>query len=337
MRNKKLCVVGGDGIGPGVTSAAVKVLLAAAPDIEISYAEAGWGTFQETGDSVPAQTLTAIKESGAALFGAVSSPSRKVDGYRSAILQIRQSLDLYCNLRPVKSSWSINHSEDVELVVVRENSEGLYSGREERRVDWAIAEKVVTKSASIRIAEMAGRAAEEYGMDQITIVHKANVLPISDGLFRDSIRERLQSRFPNLSINEGLVDIVAHNLVAQPEKFQVLVTTNLYGDILSDLAAWWCGGMGRAPSLNLGAKYAVAEPVHGSAPDIAGLGIADPSATILSLALLSRHYWQDSKLADRLEQATIKTIHDNSRDEFRTKEFADAVVLNIDQANCVSQ
>jgi homoisocitrate dehydrogenase len=329
MERRKLCVIPGDGIGPEVTAAAVQVLQAATNDVEIVEASAGWQTFCDTGDSVPAETLAAIRECGAAFFGAVSSPSGKVDGYQSAILKIRQTLDLYANLRPVRSLWADGDRDDINLLIVRENSEGLYAGREQLMGDRAVAEKVVTRAASARIGRQAAAIAAQRSQPdgpRVTIVHKANVMPLSDGLFRDAVRQAVQACAAGIEIDECLVDLAAYRLAARPQDFQVLVTTNLYGDILSDLAAIWCGGMGRAPSLNLGDQLAVAEPVHGSAPDIAGHGIADPAAAILSLALLSRHYWQDSGLAECLEQATVAAIRATSAEDFSTSAFAGRVI-----------
>lgn len=334
VTKKKLCVIPGDGIGPEVVSAALEVVAAACDDIEVVHAEAGWQTFCDWGDSVPPDTLEKIQDCGAALFGAVSSPAGKVQGYQSAILTIRQALDLFSNIRPVRSGWSTSGRDDIEMVIVRENTEGLYCGREHRSGDRAMAEKIVTRAASERIGKMAADVARINQMKSVTIVHKANVLPVSEGLFRDSARNAIESCNPGLKINESLVDIVAHNLVARPELFEVLVTTNMFGDILSDLAAWWCGGMGRAPSLNLGYQYAVAEPVHGSAPDIAGQGVADPSATILSMAMLCRYFWKDELLADLLEKSTIMAVHEMADEPFTTQGFTDAVIqkLNSDFA-----
>lgn len=308
----KLCVIGGDGIGPEVTAAAVTVLQALTDEVEIVAAEAGWQTFCQRGTSVPEQTLQMIRDCGAALFGAVSSPTQKIDGYRSAILTIRQALQLNANLRPVKSAWCPAHRvRNIDLIIVRENSEGLYVGRETSDGHRAVAEKVVTSLASQRIGSWAARIAADRSRN-VLIVHKANVLPVTQGLFRDSVGESIASFARDdgpIDVSERLVDVVAHDLVALPESFDVLVTTNMFGDILSDLAAHWCGGMGRAPSLNIGDDWAVAEPVHGSAPDIAGRGIADPTATILSLSLLARYSWEDSELATRIEQVVTSTIN----------------------------
>ena len=324
MDNRKLCVIGGDGIGPEVTRAAVAVLQSVTDDIDIIYADGGWQTFLDHGDSVPEATLQQIQDCGAALFGAVSSPSKKVAGYRSAILKIRQEMELYANLRPIKSEWHpdpVKH--DVDLLIVRENSEGLYSGRETAIEGEAIAEKVVTRQASLRIGQTAARVADQRTR-KVLIAHKANVLPISDGLFRDCVREALAGPTESgnsIEASEGLADIVAYRLVACPEDFDVIVTTNMFGDILSDLAAFWCGGMGRAPSLNIGDSIAVAEPVHGSAPDIVGQDSADPSATILALSLLARFHWRDHQLADQLESVVTDATKQIALEDFSTEKF----------------
>lgn len=303
---RKLCVIPGDGIGQEVIPAAVKVLQAVIPDLQVIPAEAGWGCFQQYGVSVLPETLQSMRDCGAALFGAVSSPSQAVTGYRSAILTLRQELDLYANLRPVRSLPGVSVREDVDFLIIRENSEGLYAGREYRRGEEAIAERVITARASERIGRTALRLAAESGRSRVTIVHKANILPITDGLFRDSIRavaSELNALEQGIRIDELLVDNAAYQLVANPQLFEVIVTTNLFGDILSDLAAYWCGGLGLAPSLNLGDGLALAEPVHGSAPDIAGKGIANPIAAILSAALLVRYSWQELETAGRIENA----------------------------------
>ncbi len=307
----RLCIIEGDGIGKEVIPAAVQVLERAIPGLEVTQAEAGWGTFTRWGISVPAETLAAVRASGAALFGAVSSPSRKVQGYRSAILTLRQELDLYTNLRPVVSLPVVSPRAGIDLLIVRENTEGMYAGRERLEGDTAIAERVITRQASYRIGRKAVELALAAGRKRLTIVHKANVLPVTDGLFRDTVRAaalELDAEGHGLVVDELLVDTAANQLVSQPEKFEVIVTTNLFGDILSDEAAHWCGGMGLAPSLNWGPETAIAEPVHGSAPDIAGKGIANPVAAILSGALLARYIWQLPEVAQRIEVAVYSAL-----------------------------
>ncbi|GAP13162.1 homoisocitrate dehydrogenase [Longilinea arvoryzae] len=311
----RVCVIPGDGIGQEVIPAAVRVLQAAVPGLETIQAEAGWGCFLERGTAVPPETLAAIRECGAALFGAVSSPAKKVAGYRSAILTLRQELDLYANLRPVRSLPRVSPRGGIDLLVVRENTEGLYVGRErlEDGGETAIAERVITRRASRRLAERALALMHGAGRRRLTIVHKANVLPLTDGLFRDTVREavvRATRAGQAVEVEELLVDVAALKLASEPERFDVIITTNLFGDILSDEASSWCGGLGLAPSINLGEGVALAEPVHGSAPDIAGQGIANPIAAILSAALLARHAWSMEDSARRIEQAVERALED---------------------------
>lgn len=306
-----LCVIEGDGIGKEVIPAAVEVLKAVLPDLQIHKARAGWQTFQELGVSVPDETLAMARSCGAALFGAVSSPSYRVEGYRSAILTLRQELDLYANIRPVHSLPRLSSRQDVRLVIVRENTEGLYAGRERPEGDGAVAERVITRYASRRIGRRAVEVLRADGHRRLTIVHKANILPLTDGLFRDTVRSvalGLRGEDENWTVDELLVDTAAYQLVNQPQTFGVLVTTNLFGDILSDEAAFWCGGMGLAPSLNWGDEIAIAEPVHGSAPDIAGKGIANPIAAILSAALLLRYHWKLPHAAKQIEEAARQAL-----------------------------
>jgi len=193
---------------------------------------------------------------------------------------------------------------------VRENSEGLYSGREHLENDGAVAERVITRQASLRIGRRAAQIAWQTGR-RLTIVHKANILPLTDGLFRDCVRSAVQEALPagaDLEVEELLVDTAALKLAGEPQRFGVLVTTNLFGDILSDLASVHCGGLGLAPSLNWGEHCALAEPVHGSAPDIAGQGIANPIAAVLSAAMLARHAWEMPRAADQIENAVRQAL-----------------------------
>jgi len=304
----RLCVIPGDGVGREVIPWAVQVVQRVLPDLDVVEAEAGWVCFQRTGDPLPQHTLDAIARCGAALFGAVSSPTRRVEGYRSPIVRLRQHFGLYANLRPTRGLPVADHrARDVDLLIVRENTQGLYAGRERFQGEEAIAERVITRAASVRIGRAAFALASRRPRRHVTIVHKANILPVTDGLFRDAVREAGLD-YPDVAISEMLVDTAAMVLAARPAQFDVVVTTNLFGDILSDVASVWGGGMGMAPSLNLGDDVAIAEPVHGSAPDIAGKGIANPCGAILSAALLLRHYWHRPELAERIEQATYAVI-----------------------------
>jgi homoisocitrate dehydrogenase len=300
----KVCVIPGDGIGREVVPAAVKVLQATGVPLRFVWAEAGWACFQERGTALPPETLQAVRESDAVLFGATASPSAAVPGYESPILTLRQTLDLYANLRPVRS-WPLSGCRPgVDLCIVRENTEGLYVRRERGDAEQAVAERLITRRASLRVARVACELARAR-RGRLTVVHKANVLPLTCGLFRQAVLE-VAASFPDVEVEELLVDTAALRLVQAPERFDVLVTTNLFGDILSDAAAGLVGGLGLAPSGNVGEGPGVFEPVHGAAPDIAGQGRANPLAAILSGAMLLRHLGHE-EAADRVE-AAVETV-----------------------------
>jgi homoisocitrate dehydrogenase len=301
-----LCVISGDGVGQEVVPIAVEVLRAALPGLAIMEAEAGWETFQRTGLALPPETLEAARACGGVLFGAVASPSHPVDGYRSPIVALRRELDVYANLRPLRR-WPVTRAHPgLDLLVVRENTEGLYAGRERREGDMAISERIITREGTARVARVAFRLAAQSGR-QLTIVHKANVLRVGDGLWRETCLA-VASEFPQVETEEGLVDSVAYHLARDPSRYQVLLCPNLYGDILSDLAAALGGGLGMPPSLSLGERFAIAEPVHGAAPDIAGQGIANPLGAILSAALLARHWWDRPNVANAIESAVANAL-----------------------------
>ncbi len=299
----KVCIIPGDGIGSEVIAAALRVMQVLAPEIQIREAQAGWETFQQTGAALPDETLELARESDAILFGAVASPSHPVTGYRSPIVALRRELDLYANIRPVRGQVMIDKGQSefdpVDMVVVRENTEGLYSGRERLEDDGstAIAERVITRHGSERIVRQAFELArervqnreQEHGLKprlpKVTIVHKANVLRVSDGLFRE-VALAVAREYPEIAVEEVLVDAAAMYLAQTPRRFDVIVTTNLYGDILSDVACIHGGGLGMVSSANLGNGHALFEPVHGAAPDIAGRGVANPLAAFDCIALM---------------------------------------------------
>jgi homoisocitrate dehydrogenase len=335
MKPLNLCVIPGDGVGREVIPCAVEVLLRVAHEVNLVHADAGWDCFTRTGNALPDATINAIQSCGAALFGAVSSPSRKVEGYRSPIVQMRQRFDLYANLRPTRELNATDgirrvNGAPIDLLIVRENTQGLYIGREYMRGDEAIAERVITKPASVRIARVAFELANKRPRKQLTIVHKANILPVTDGIFRDAARS-VGADFPDVKINELLVDTAAMLLASRPQQFDVVVTTNLFGDILSDIASVWGGGMGVAPALNIGQSVAIAEPVHGSAPDIVGKSIANPTGAILSVGLLLRYHWHMPEEADRVESAVYAAIEQGIRTadlggQASTRELADKIL-----------
>lgn len=282
----RLARIGGDGIGPEVVDAAVRVVDAVCGDrIEWVEAEMGWRTFERTGSALPDATVDVLEGCAGALFGAVSSPSHAVDGYRSPIVELRRRMDLYANVRPLRGGA-------VDAVVVRENTEGLYAGRErwEREGEVAIAERVISRRATARIVRFAcelarSRAAQRGKRPLLTVVHKANVLRMTDGLFREAALD-VAAGFPEVEVEEQLVDSMAYRLILEPERYDVIVAPNLYGDILSDAGAALVGGLGVVGSANCGERFCLAEPVHGSAPEIAGRGVANPIAAVSAAALL---------------------------------------------------
>jgi homoisocitrate dehydrogenase len=308
---KTICLIPGDGIGTEVIPAAVEALKALALDLTFVEAEAGFTCFQKHGNALPASTFELARRSDAVLFGATSSPSTIVPGYRSPILALRREFDLYANLRPVFSLPGTFSQPGIDLLIVRENTEGLYSGREHRDGDMAIAERVITRQGSERIIRVAceqalQRAKIRHRSPTLTIVHKANVLKLTDGLFRECAM-KVTAEFPGIEVNELLVDAAAMKLVKAPQSFDVLVTTNLFGDILSDEASALVGGLGVAPSANIGMGIPVFEPVHGSAPDIAGKGIANPVGALLSSALMLETL-QEPTAAEKLRKAVLDTL-----------------------------
>lgn len=302
----RICLIEGDGIGHEVVPAARKVLEATGLPLEFLETEAGWETFERRGVSVPEKTLEKVMASDATLFGAATSPIRKVPGFFGAIRYLRRKLDLYANVRPARSRPIPQSRPGVDLVIVRENTEGLYVEQERRYLDVAIADAVISKRASERIARYAFGLASRREKKLLHAAHKANVLPVTQGLFLETVKEVAQD-FPGVTLKDIIVDNCAMQLVMRPEQFDVIVTTNLLGDILSDLTAGLVGGLGLAPSGNIGDRYAVFEPVHGSAPDIAGKGIANPTAAILSAAMLLE-YLGEVEAARRIEAAVDKVL-----------------------------
>ena len=327
----RICTIEGDGVGHEVVPAALEVLEATGVPFEFMPASAGWDCFQSTGSALPEETLDAVNVCDATLFGAISSPPYKVEGYFSPIRGLRLKLDLYANLRPVLS-WPIESSrQGIDLLIVRENSEGLYVGQEESDGETAIAKRVITRKGSERIVKVACEQAMRRRR-KLTLVHKANVLTETCGLFR-RVGYDVAAQFPGLEVNDLFVDTMAMRLIKDPEDFDVVVTTNLFGDILSDEAAMLVGGLGVAPSGNVGESAAVFEPVHGSAPDIAGQGIANPVAAILSVAMML-DYLHEDVAASQIRQAVRSVLQDGPRTPdlggaATAREVAQAVVHKV--------
>lgn len=302
----KICFIGGDGVGPELVAHARRVLDALGVSYEGTEASAGYACYQKNGTPIPDATIEAARNSDAIMFGAVTTPPN-IPNYVSAIVTLRKALDLYANVRPCRSYPNVPClRQDVNLVIVRENTEGMYSGRERREGDTAIAERVITRAGSERILRFAYDYAERNGRKKVTFVHKANVLRETCGLFREVALE-VAEQHAGIITGEFLVDAMAMRLIKQPQEFDVIVTTNMFGDILSDEAAQIVGGLGMAPSGSYGEKHALFEPTHGSAPKHAGRDYANPCATLLSLKMLLEHIGEN-KAAARLDGAIMRVL-----------------------------
>jgi len=333
MSGTTVTLIPGDGIGPEVTAATLRVLEAAGADLEWERHAAGAEAVERCGEPLPAAVLESIRRNGVALKGPVTTPVGK--GFQSVNVQLRQKLDLYANLRPVRSLPSVPaRFEGIDLVVVRENTEGLYKGLEHEVVPGVVESlKIITAAASTRIARFAFDYARANGRKRLTAVHKANIMKLSDGLFLSCFRE-VAAEYPELEADDRIIDNLCMQLVLQPERFDVLVLENLYGDIVSDLCAGLVGGLGLVPGANLGDGVAVFEAVHGSAPDIAGQNIANPLALIRSAILMLRHLGMDD-VAERVRGALRAVIVERrimTRDlggTATTSGFADAVVAEL--------
>jgi isocitrate dehydrogenase (NAD+) len=305
-----ITLIPGDGIGPEVTAATREVLAATGVAIEWELREAGAAAAEQHGHPCPDDVIASVQRNRIALKGPIGTPIGR--GFRSVNVTLRKALDLYACLRPVKNIEGIaSRFSGVDLVIVRENTEGLYSGLEHMVVP-GVAEslKIVSERASTRIAEFAFRYARANNRRRVSVVHKANIMKLSDGLFLDSVR-KVSRRYAEVDTSEVIVDACAMQLVRFPERFDVLVMDNLYGDILSDLCAGLVGGLGVVPGANIGDECAVFEAVHGSAPDIAGKGVANPTALILSAALMLQ-YLGEREASARVEQAIRKVYRDTT-------------------------
>jgi isocitrate dehydrogenase (NAD+) len=283
-----ITLVPGDGIGPEVTDAVLRIIAAAGVAVTWERFVAGAAAFERSGQALPPELLDSIRRNKVALKGPVTTPVG--EGFTSVNVGLRKALDLYANLRPV---WNLpgvpSRYSGIDLVIVRENTEDLYSGLEHEVVPGVVESlKIITARASTRIAEFAFRHAKRHGRKRVTAIHKANIMKLGDGLFLESVRAVART-FPDITYDERIVDAACMHLVLTPERFDVLVMPNLYGDIVSDLCAGLVGGLGVVGAANLGTEIGVFEAVHGSAPDIAGRNIANPTALLLSAVLMLRH------------------------------------------------
>jgi isocitrate dehydrogenase (NAD+) len=325
---RTVTLIRGDGIGPEVADAVVAILEAARAPLAFEEVVVGREAEEREGDPLPPGALAAIRKTGVALKGPVGTPIG--EGFQSVNVRLRQIFELYANLRPVKNVPSVeSRFQGVDLVVVRENTEDLYSGLEHIVVPGVVESlKIITEAASTRIARFAFEYARANGRRRVTAVHKANIMKLSDGLFLDCFR-KVAEDYPDVGADDRIVDATCMRLVMQPESFDVLLLENLYGDIVSDLAAGLVGGLGVVPGANLGANTAIFEAVHGTAPDIAGQDKANPMALLMSAILMLRHLALPD-LADRIEAALLATLRAGIKTtdiggSAGTKEFARAV------------
>jgi isocitrate dehydrogenase (NAD+) len=324
-----ITLIPGDGIGPEVTEAVVRIIKAAGVSIDWETHHAGVRAFERTGETLPVDLIDSIRRNKVALKGPVTTPI--AGGFTSVNVGLRKLLDLYSNLRPVANLPGIEaRFQGLDLVIVRENTEDLYAGLEHEVVPGVVESlKIITEKASTRIAQFAFAHARRHRRRKVTAIHKANIMKQSDGLFLECTR-RVAREYPDISYDERIVDAACMQLVMKPEQFDVLLLPNLYGDIVSDLCAGLVGGLGVVGAANLGNDTAVFEAVHGSAPDIAGKNLANPTALLLSAVMMLRHI-DEGDAADRITRAvgavlTAGTVR--TRDlggTSSTTEFADAI------------
>ena len=328
-----ITLIPGDCIGPEVTEATRQIIESTGVSINWDIQHAGAELCDKTGNPLPKETLDSIRKNKVALKGPTATPIG--EGFRSVNVAMRKTLDLYANYRPAKSFPGLKmRYSDIDLIVVRENTEGLYSGLEHTIVPGVVESlRIITEKGSERIVRFAFETAKKYKRKKVTIVHKANILKLSDGLFLETGR-KVAKDYPDIECNDLIVDATAMKLVMNPEKFDVMVMENLFGDILSDLCSGLIGGLGLAPSANIGKDVSIFEAVHGSAPDIAGKGIANPTALLLSGALMLEHI-KEHTAAEKIENAVKsllaegKVLPSDMGGKATTKEYTDAIIKKI--------
>ena len=325
----EIAVIPGDGIGKEVMEATIKVLNELDINFNYTYGDAGDECLKNNGTALPDETLDIIRKSDACLFGAAGETAADV------IVKIRQEMKMFANLRPVKTYPNTNSLfENIDFIIVRENTEGMYIADEESFTDdGAIAKRIITKNAEKGIIDYAFKYAKQNNKNKVTAVHKANVLKKTDGLFKEIFYD-VAKDYPEIATEDFYVDATAMYLITQPESFEVIVTTNLFGDILSDEGAGLVGGLGLIPSANIGEDNALFEPVHGSAPDIAGQNKANPIAMILSAVMMLR-YLGENNAADKIDESILKVLTDANAltgdlgGSSTTTELANEIIKNL--------
>src|SRR6185369_1980797 len=331
--SRRITLIPGDGIGHEVSAAVVKVIDAAGVQIEWEPCIVGAEALARFGVPLPDEAIESVRRNAVALKGPVATPIGT--GFESVNVRLRKVLDLYANLRPVRNLPGVqSRFGDVDLIIVRENTEGLYSGLEHEVVPGVVESlKIITEKASTRIAVFAFEYAKTFGRKRVTCVHKANIMKKSDGLFLECFR-KVAVNYPTIEHDEKIVDNLCMQLVMNPYQFDMLLMENLYGDIVSDLAAGLVGGLGVVPSGNLGEKAALFEAVHGTAPDIAGKNLANPTALLMSAIMMLRHIGE-RQAAGRIEAALNKVLQKHERvtrdlgGTASTSEFTDAIIAAL--------
>ncbi len=333
--NRTVTLIPGDGIGPEISESLKNIFKAAEVPIDFEVKNAGIDVYEKTGELIPESLYESIEKNRIAIKGPITTPIGK--GFRSINVYLRKKYDLYSNIRPSKNLPGVKTKyENIDLVIFRENTEGLYIGEEkfeDSEKTSAIAIKRITKKGSYRIIKSAFEYAKNNNLDKVTVVHKANILKITDGLFLETARE-ISEDYPDINLEETIIDNMCMQLVNRPESYKVIVTMNLYGDILSDLVAGLVGGLGIAPGANIGEDIAIFEAVHGSAPDIAGQNKANPLALILS-GIEMLKYMNLNEYAEKIEKAVLKTLEvsglktSDLGGNASTTEFTDKIIENL--------
>lgn len=333
--NKIVTLIPGDGIGPEISESLKNIFEAAGVPISFEIENAGTEVYEKTGELIPESLYKSVEKNKIAIKGPIGTPIGK--GFRSINVYLRKKYDLYSNIRPCRNLPGVKtRFENVDIVIFRENTEGIYIGEEKYENEektTAVAIKRITKKGSHRIIKSAFEYAKNNNLDKVTVVHKANILKLTDGLFLE-IARKVAEEYPGITLEETIIDNMCMQLVSRPEKYKVIVTMNLYGDILSDLVAGLVGGLGIAPGANVGDDIAIFEAVHGSAPDIAGQNKANPLALILS-GIEMLKYMNLNDYADKIEKAVLKTLEVSNvktadlGGTASTTEFTEKIIENL--------